>query len=118
MTDRSEMYKSQSDFLKADDLPEGKEFELVIEGTDTTSLNNEEKLVVHFKGREKGLVLNATNYKRIANAFSHDDANWPGKKVLLYRDVTDYQGKEVPCLRVRIEAEKVTAEFQDDKIPF
>jgi len=118
MTDRSNLYKSKSDYLKAEDVPEGKEYELIIESTETATINNDEKLVVHFTGREKGLVLNSTNFKRISNAYTADDENWTGKKVLLFRDMTDYQGKEVPCLRVRIEAVKVAAEFVDDLIPF
>lgn len=115
MTDRSNMYKSNSDFLKADDLPEGKEFELTISGTDTTTMEGKDKLVVHFQGKEKGLVLNNTNFKKISTAYGTDDDNWVGKKVLLYRDITEFQGKDVPCLRVRVEAQRVSG---DEDIPW
>jgi hypothetical protein len=128
MTDRSEMFKSKSNYLKAEDLPEGKEFELIISGTETADMNGEQKLIVMFQGRQKGLMLNNTNYKKISAAYGHDDAKWAGNKVLLYRDMTDYQGKDVPCLRVRVENERVVikappapqmppASF-DDEIPF
>ena len=108
MTDRSKMFESKSNYLKADDIPEGKEFKLTISHVkeekvkDQQSGEVEDKLIIHFEGKEKGLMLNKTNFKKIAASYGTDDAAWPGKSILLYRDITDFGGKDVPCLRVRV----------------
>ena len=108
MTDRSKMFESKSDYLKAEDIPEGKEFKLSISHTTVAQVKDQQdgttkdKLIVHFEGKEKGLMLNNTNFKKIAAAYGADDSNWSGKALLLYRDITEFGGKDVPCLRVRV----------------
>ncbi len=117
MVDRSNMYKSDSEFLKADDVGDS-EWKLKISGTKEHQFDGDSKpqLVVLFDGAEKGLVLNKTNFKRIAAAYGPDDDNWTGKGLYLYAESTEYQGKETMGLRVRVPKE--TKELQDDNVPF
>ena len=39
---------------------------------------------VKFKGKERQMVLNATNRKTLAAAFSANVKEWSGKKIMLY----------------------------------
>ncbi len=59
------------------------------------------KGVVLFKDFERGFVLNKTNSRTIAALFGSDCKDWIGKKIALYRSETAFQGKTVPCVRVR-----------------
>src|SRR3990167_5956851 len=112
MPDRSKMFESKTESLKAEDIPDGKEFKLTISHTADAQVKDqqtgvaEDKLIVHFNGKEKGLMLNKTNFKKIAASYGPDDAAWAGKAILLYRDITDFGGKDVPCLRVRVSAQQ------------
>lgn len=61
----------------------------------------EEKAVCYFRGKEKGLVLNQTNWSMLEGITGHEDSdNWPGTKCVLYRTTTQFGGKTVPALRL------------------
>jgi hypothetical protein len=59
------------------------------------------KGVVMFQEFDRGMVLNRTNLKRVIAQHGMETDDWVGKKVTLYPSETDFQGKTVPCLRVR-----------------
>lgn len=59
------------------------------------------KPLVKFKGAEKGLALNKTNGKAIAQMYGTDTADWIGKKVTLFRSTTEMAGETVRCIRVK-----------------
>jgi hypothetical protein len=41
-------------------------------------------------------------FDQIADVTGEDDSdNWKGRRVTLFRDVTEFQGKDTPCIRVR-----------------
>ena len=91
-----------SNYLKVTDLQNRRiavtmdhvEFEEV--GSD-----KEEKLVVYFEGKEKGLVLNKTNATMIEEITGTDETDeWPGTKIVLKPAWVDFQGKRVPAIRV------------------
>lgn len=107
----NEVYASKSDWLKVDDL-KGNETNCTISGVTLETVGEQDKLVVAFEGKEKKLVLNKTNAGAIAHSFGDDTNDWTGKEITLYPATTDFQGKTVPCIRVRSKAE-----FNDD-IPF
>lgn len=94
--------------LKAEDVPQDYRGTLLIESVTCHTFDNdkkggapEKKLVVRFKGAEKGLALNVTNANMLAEiAGTRDYDYWPGKRVVLYRTMTDYAGKRVPALRL------------------
>lgn len=62
------------------------------------------KLVVYFRGTDKGLVLNATNANTLAEAYGDDTDNWSRKVVKLYTAWTEFGGRRVKGLRVDAEA--------------
>ncbi len=67
-----------------------------------TGQRQERKLVAHFVGKSKGLVLNLINSESIAEIAGTDDYNhWAGHSVELYPTKTEFQGKRVSCIRVR-----------------
>jgi hypothetical protein len=48
----------------------------------------------------KGVVLNATRLKALIAAWGVNPDNLIGKKVVISRGVTKYQGNDVPCVEV------------------
>ena len=87
-------------FLKAADL-QGKRVQVIIESVELEDIGGETKPVVHFQGKERGLVLNKTNSNAIwALAGTDETDDWKGTACTLYPSKTDFQGKRVDCLRV------------------
>ncbi len=87
-------------YLKAADL-QGKRVEVVIEQVDMEDIGGEEKPVVHFRGKEHGLVLNKTNANAIWELTGSDETNdWEDVSIVLFPSKTDFQGKQVDCIRI------------------
>lgn len=63
----------------------------------------EHKPVVYFQGQPKGLVLNRTNFKTLADLHGDESDAWAGKKCEVYPTTTEYKGEVVPCVRIRAE---------------
>jgi len=62
-------------------------------------VGDDRKAVAYFVGKEKGLVLNRTNWDRIALAAGTDDTDeWPGVKVQLYTEPVTFNGKTAPAV--------------------
>jgi hypothetical protein len=64
-----------------------------------------EKLVLYFKEYPKPFICNLTNFKRIEKLHGDDTDNWIDKKIILYRTTTEFQGEEIPAIRVRDRAQ-------------
>ena len=92
-----------SRFIRAADL-EGKSFPLVIEKIECESVVKDEdpKPVIYFRGGKKGLVCNQTNAAVLALNFGDDTDGWIGKTVILYPTKTQFAGKLVDALRLRL----------------
>lgn len=70
-------------------------------------------LSIAFTGKDRELLLNATNRKVLAALFGANTGEWFGKKVVLYveQDVRRPDGTRGPAVRIRakrVEAEKAT----------
>lgn len=92
-----------SDFLKAADLNDTP-VAVTIKGLkiETVGRDKDEKPILYFEGKEKGLVLNKTNGKTIAKiAGSEETDDWKGTKIILYPTETEFGGEMVDCIRVR-----------------
>lgn len=89
-----------SNYIKAADLKK-REHTVVIASADVEKVGDERKLVLHFQGREKGLICNKTNAGRIAHFYGEDTDDWIGKEIVLFADLVDFQGKTVEAIRVR-----------------
>ena len=79
-------FMGSSDYLKAADL-KGKSVNVTVKDVCTATFNNDgkdqDKLVLFFKGRDKGVVLNVTNTRAMAAAYGPESDKWEGKKVVL-----------------------------------
>ena len=77
----------------------------------------------YFQDHDKGLVLNVTNTRAIEAAYGAETDDWVGKSIELFGSETPFQGKSVPCVRVRLPREPSADELTspgdpDDEIPF
>lgn len=109
MPNLNDMFPSKT--LKADDLksPTGKgyrEFNLTVESLEPVDFKDdqgvtEKKWVVHFKGAQKGLVLNRTNAQTICDAYGEDTDEWIGNKIILYVTTVGTPTGPKPGIRVR-----------------
>src|SRR3972149_2041256 len=66
-----------------------------------TEQKPEQKPVVYFQGRAKGMVLNKTNANTITEMFSGETDDWTGQIIELYVTKVDFGGKPVDAIRVR-----------------
>lgn len=92
-------------YLKTEDL-QGRAVRAVIESIDVEDVKGddgiEKKLVAHFVGKDKSLILIRTNCESLEHIFGTDDyASWVGKTVVLFPTTTKFGAKTVPCLRIR-----------------
>lgn len=115
-------------YLKAADL-QGKRVQVVIERVEMEDIGGDTKPVVHFKGKDRGLVLNKTNANAIWGITNSDDTDdWEGVAITLFPSKTDFQGKRVDCIRIdppdrggkpaRREPEPTPEAGDDDSVPF
>ncbi len=85
------------------------------------------KPVLHFHGKDKGMVLNKTNFNSIESWYGDSD-DWNGKQIILFDTLVEFKGDMVPALRVRKPAQAAAPEPApepapaapdgDDDIPF
>lgn len=61
------------------------------------------KPVAWFERTAKGLVMNATNARVIANLYGDDTDGWSGKRISIYPTQVKAFGKMQDCIRVREE---------------
>lgn len=127
-----------SNWLHSEDL-QGKRVAVTIEEITSEELNFEgrkqRKPVMRFQGKDKSLVVNRTNWNRLADFLGSDDSDdWIGKTIVLGVEKVDFQGKRVPAIRVLGLARPVAAkapeppppeipaedalEAADDEVPF
>ena len=111
----NEMFPSK--YLRAADL-QGMKVPVTISGVSMTEFEDngkkESKAVIHFEGKEKGMVMNKTNAMTIAAAYGDDTDNWPGQKVILYSAKVNFGGEMKDALRVELPqamAEETEAPF-------
>ena len=91
--------------LKAEDLGANARIVVTIDHVTTETLGQgddaEQKPVVYFKGKDKGLALNRTNFGAIVDITGQDDTDdWGGARILLYTTKLDFGGKRVLAIRV------------------
>ena len=90
-----------SKYLKAADLG-GRKIGVTIDSVEMANIgDDQDKLVVYFQGKSKGLVLNVTNANMIAEIAGTDETdNWRGVQIALFETKVDYQVRRVPAIRV------------------
>jgi hypothetical protein len=101
----------KSRFLKAADLTGEKKFRIKSVTVETVGAEDEKKRkpVLWFTSDERGLPLNMTNLHTLSGAFGDNMEAWVGKIIIVFPTHTDFRGKLVPALRVRIPPPKQPA---------
>lgn len=98
----SDVYRSK--FLRATDLPQGRECPVTIDSLTLEKMESggDEKPVIRFRGKQRGMVLNKTNANVIAQQLGDEMDSWVGQDIILYTAMTQFGGQVVPCLRCRV----------------
>ena len=92
-----------SKYLKAADL-NGSAVSVTIREVrmEEVGRTKEQKPVVYFMGKDKGVVLNRVNSNKIAElAGSFDTEDWGGTVIAIYPTETEFAGETVECIRVK-----------------
>lgn len=119
-----DIYKSNSDTLKAADLKreDGTPIEVQVTisevGTIDYAKEGEDpkvQVLLGLAGKDKGFSLNKTNTDVIRAAYGDNTDDWIGKQIVIFPTTTSYEGRSVPCLRCRAVLETASS---DEDIPF
>ena len=70
------------------------------------------KLIAHFDGKDKALVLNKTNSATIASVHGDETDDWTGAEVIIYPTTTSFGNDIVDCIRIRMPT-KAAAEGEE-----
>lgn len=117
----SEAYPTK--YISASDL-NGKTAKVIIANCAMEKVGEDQKPVLYFNGKQKGLALNKTNANNIAHAYGDEMDEWRGAEVELFTALVDYQGKTVEAVRVRVPPRKAggnaapSQQMHDDEIGF
>ena len=90
-----------SSYLKAADL-QGRAVRVQIADCVIQPLDDGDKPLLTFAGKDRGLILNKTNGGLLAAALGDETDHWRGKTVEIYPDRVMFQGRMVECIRVRV----------------
>ncbi len=99
----NEVYPSK--YLKADDL-QGREARVTLQNVELEKIGDDNKPVLYFKGKDKGVVLNKTNANTIKAAYGDDTEEWFDQPLILFSVMVDFNGKVAPAIRVRVPTAK------------
>ena len=116
-------------YLKAADL-QGRAVRVQIQDCVMEHLDDGDKPLLTFAGKDRGLILNKTNGGILAAALGDETDLWRGHTIELYPDKVMFSGRMVDAIRVRIPREAQPTPAQpapppapasapfDDDIPF
>lgn len=96
-----------SKYISAHDL-QGRDHTVKITHVAAEEVGGKQKYICFFAGKQKGLVLNKTNWNsivRISGCNNSDD--WTGTDVCLFEAYVDFQGDSVPAVRIKAPPQKV-----------
>jgi len=115
-----QVYTSNSNYLKASDIPAGVQAKVVIASCEMVEMDNngkkENKIALNFQGKDKQLLLNKTNAGSISHVYGPDTDNWIGKEINMFSTKVDYAGQMVDAIRLNVF--KPNQDGMDDDIPF
>ena len=98
---KTDVYPSK--YIRSEDIGDN-EVKVVIDRIEIEALKDdgsEEKPIMYFKNKTKGMVVNPTNWDRLAYLFGDESDDWPGNAIILYTELVNYQGKVTKGLRVK-----------------
>jgi hypothetical protein len=92
----------QSRFLRADDLGDHR-VKVTIDQVRVEPLHGGRKPVLYFRGKSKGLILNATRARALATILGTEETDeWIGSTVTLYADGATVYDEHNRARRVRM----------------
>lgn len=94
-----------STYLKAADL-QGRTASVTIRNVVMETVGQDQKPIIYFNGKEKGMVLNRTNANTISMVYGQNTDDWQGGEIQLFTAMVDFQGRSVEAIRVRIPPRK------------
>jgi len=59
------------------------------------------KPVMYFQRAKRGLIVNRTNWRTVADLYGDESDNWTGKRITLAAMMVDAYGKQTMAVRVR-----------------
>lgn len=115
--DINSLYPSR--FIKAADL-QGRTVKVRIAHVDLEDVSGdgEQKPVVYFVNKVKGLVLNRTNGQALAAELGTETDAWAGADVELFPMKVSFQGRLTDAVRLRVVPPAGSSGVQDDAIGF
>ena len=117
MPNMSQMFPSK--WLRGPDL-QGQEVPVVVSAVTLEEFDDQEKNTtaqkwcLWFTGKDKGLVLNKTNARTIADFYGDDTDDWMGRTVTLYPAMVTAFGKTTESVRVKVTPDNAQAAVQKD----
>jgi hypothetical protein len=104
MVTRAEAFPSK--FLKGADLG-GRAIAVVVDRVTQEEVGDDLKFVCYFKGAQKGLVLNGTNWDALEDISGIADSDgWHGVKVVLVTERVRYNGQIYDGIRIKPQAQQ------------
>ncbi len=89
------------DYLRAEDLPAGRPVWVEIRSVDVRHFPDGAKLELAFKDKRKHFLANMTNSRIIADLYGGETDDWIERMIGLYSTKVEFQGRMVPCIRVK-----------------
>ena len=89
-----------SKWVKASDL-KGSTAVVKIATVKLEKIGEDQRAILYFVGKDKGLVLNKSNKKKLVELFGSETDEWTGQSVELFTIMTEYQGEPVDAIRLR-----------------
>jgi hypothetical protein len=56
---------------------------------------------MYFQRAKRGLIVNRTNWRAVADLYGDESDNWSGKRIALIPAMVDAYGKQTKAVRVR-----------------
>lgn len=97
--DINDVYAGKS--LKAADL-KGQEVGVTIQGYEVVDFDDGKKIVLSFQESDRTFVCNKTNAQTIGDMLGTDLDLWSGQQITIFPTQTDFGGKQVACIRVKL----------------
>ena len=106
-----------SRFLKAADIDEPMQFIIKQVVMEHVQQGKDPQPVVYFRGKEKGLVLNKVNNKKLMDLFGHESKEWLNNTIVLFKTEIEMAGETVDAIRIRADFEdpSTTKAIKDPK---
>jgi hypothetical protein len=114
MGERSNYAYGQSKYLRATDLL-GKTARVIIESVEDVQFDEKGvKPVLSFVGKQKKLVVNATNFDVLAAGIGNNTTKWVGHAITLKGVKVKFKGSLVDSIQVEVAAPLKKSESKSD----